>query len=287
MGDIWARTLPTYLSKWRVPFILRPGWETRSRKSGGFNSVKAIGIHHDASSAGASAESAYQWSCHNSPDKPVGNGSLSRDGVFQLWAAGAANTMGKGGALRVSRGTINLDDGNANMFAIEAANNGTGEPWTAAQIANYPLLCAAVLDWANQETPGATMAEIDVVSHWEYCMPSCPGRKIDPAGPSPWLPSPRNAPKYSDIWDMDKFRASVFAVITHQPIPQPEEDDMVIYAFTNYSNTWSQSGVALSPEAFQALAKQGAVVVTSEPHAQHLKSLMAISGLDDSDLVPK
>jgi hypothetical protein len=122
-----------------------------------------------------------------------------------------------------------------------------------------------VLDWANHETPGATMAVTDIVSHWEYCMPSCPGRKIDPAGPSPWLPSPSKAPKYSNIWDMDKFRASVLCPDGSPAQPHTEEDDMVIYAFTNYSNTWSQSGVALSPEAFSALVAQGAVVVTSQP----------------------
>jgi hypothetical protein len=293
MGDIWARALPDYLAKWKVPFILRPGWEQRSRRSGGFNSVLGIGIHHDASSTGGSPDSAYQWSCINCPTKPVGNGSLGRDGTFQLWAAGAANTMGQGGALRVSRGTIALNDGNATMFAIEAGNNGIGEPWTAAQIVNYPLLCAAVLDWATQETPGPAMSVNDIFAHWEYCQPSCPGRKIDPAGPSPWLPSPSKAPKYKDIWDMDKFRADVAKLMAPKPTPKPphhdptDEDNMVIYTLADYTNTWSQQGIALSPEAFNALVFQGAQVVVSDFHGQHIKSLLAASGLVEADLDPR
>ena len=62
---------------------------------------------------------------------------------------------------------------------------------------------------------------------------------------------------------------------------------MIIYALENYSNTWSQQGVALSPEAFNELVKQGAVVVTSAFHGQHIKSLQHISGLNDADLDPK
>jgi hypothetical protein len=287
MGDIWAHRLPFYLAKWGVPYLLRPGWETRSRRSGGFNSLKGIGIHHDASSKGGSADNAYRWSCFSTETPPIGNGSLGRDGTFQLWAAGAANTMGLGGALRVSRGTINLNDGNATMFAIEAGNNGIGEPWTAAQIDSYPLLCAAVLDWASHETPGPAMSVNDVFAHWEYCQPSCPGRKIDPAGPSPWLPSSKGAPKFPNVWDMDKFRASVSAVMAPKPQPTPEEDDMVIYAFTDIANTWSQEGIHLSPEAYTELVARGARVVTSKPHPQHLKSLLYVSGLNTSDLTPR
>src|SRR5580765_1636742 len=228
MGSIWARALPGYLYKWAVPYVLRPGWETRSRNSGGFNTVKGIGIHHDASSKGGSADAAFQWSCFNCPSKPVGNGSLGRDGVFQLWAAGASNTMGQGGPLWTQRGVIAQNDGNATMFAIEAGNSGTGEPWTSGQISTYPRLCMAVIDWANHETTGPPMAVGDIFSHWEYCMPSTPGRKIDPAGPSPWLPSPSKAPHYPDIWDMDKFRASVFALTPTPPQPQPPSGDWIM-----------------------------------------------------------
>ena len=295
MGTIYATKLPDYLKKWKMPYMLRPGWATRSRRSGGFTSVKAVGVHHDASSTGGSADAAYQWSCFNCPTGPVGNGSLGRDGVFQLWAAGAANTMGVGGALWTQRGVIAANDGNANMFAIEAGNSGTGEPWTADQIRNYPLLCAAVLDWATHETPGVPMAVGDIFAHWEYCMPSTPGRKIDPAGPSIWLPSPAKAPKYKDIWDMDKFRASVLALMAPKPptptpgpepspTPVPEEDEVIIYALEGYANTFSQQGIQLSPEAYNELVKQGAVVVKSAFHGQHIKSLLAVSGLDESDL---
>jgi hypothetical protein len=136
------------------------------------------------------------------------------------------------------------------------------------------------------------MQVTDIFAHWEYCAPSCFGRKIDPAGPSPWLPSPAKAPKFPNIWDMDKFRASVSAVMAPKPTPPnpnpiPEEDDVIIYAFTDIANTWSQQGIHLSPESYSELVAQGAKVVTSAPHPQHLKSLLYVSGLNTSDLTPR
>lgn len=290
MGNIWALKLPQYFDKWKVPYILKDGWQTRSRQSGGFNSVKGIGIHHDAGSTNSTPSNDYQWSCFNCPDKPVGNGSLSRDGVFQLWAAGAANTMGKGAPLYTQRGTIAKDDGNANMFAIEASNNGVGEPWTQAQITNYPLLCAAVMDWATHESPGVPLMVGDIFSHWEYVYPTCPGRKIDPAGPSPWLPAPHNAPT-SSSWDMDKFRASVWQLMYKPTYPHIETDSegnpMIIFGFTSYTNTFLPSGVALTPEAYTALINSGYKLVVSASQDQNIKSLLHLSGLTMADMTPK
>lgn len=60
-----------------------------------------------------------------------------------------------------------------------------------------------------------------------------------------------------------------------------------IYAFQRYANTFSETGVALSPEAFNAMKQAGAIVVTSGEQEQHLESLLHLSGLDRSSLVPK
>jgi hypothetical protein len=98
------------------------------------------------------------------------------------------------------------------MFSIEAANNGTGEPWTAQQQWTYPRLVAAVLDWANNETPGAPLSAGDVFAHFEWA----PGRKIDPAGPSQWAPN-------GGMWNMDAFRGSVWLLQqeANKPAPAP------------------------------------------------------------------
>lgn len=60
-----------------------------------------------------------------------------------------------------------------------------------------------------------------------------------------------------------------------------------IYAFKNYANTFSDKGVALTPEAYTAMVNNGAVVVVSADHEQHIESLLHLSGLDRTALVPK
>lgn len=221
MGSIWARDLPHYLEKWDIPYYLRPGWATRSRSSGGFDAVMGVGIHHDASSTAMTADSAFHWACISAPDKPIGNGSLRRDGVFDFWCAGAANTQGKGGPVHTSRGWIGLDNGNRNMFAIEADNNGLGERWSDAQIKNYPRLCCAVIEWANAHSPGPDLGPGDVFAHFEWTNPLNPygnTRKPDPAGPSIWAP-------HGGKWNMDQFRGTVLlefmGVIPPNPNPSP------------------------------------------------------------------
>ena len=120
----------------------------------------------------------------NCPDGPVGALFLARDGRVTVGAAGATNCQGKGGPWDLSTGQIPKDQGNAYGIAIEAANAGTGEPWPAAQTDAYVIACRALCDAYG-------LAYGDVLSHWEWCEPSCPGRKIDPAGPSPWATGKR------------------------------------------------------------------------------------------------
>ena len=65
---------------------------------------------------------------------PIGNCYLATDGTCYLIAAGAANTAGKGGPYKMSRGTVPLDKGNTTTWAIEAANNGVGQVWPQVQV---------------------------------------------------------------------------------------------------------------------------------------------------------
>jgi hypothetical protein len=90
------------------------------------------------------------------------------------------------------------------------ANAGTGEPWPAAQTDAYVAACRALCDAYG-------LAYGDVLSHWEWVEPSCPGRKIDPAGPSPWATGAAS-------WDMDGFRVAVAGAQVPVPVPPDPTD---------------------------------------------------------------
>jgi N-acetylmuramoyl-L-alanine amidase len=265
------------------------GWQTRARSSGGFPSPPlAVFWHHTASSTTPAND--LSWQIDGCDDAPVGNLLLDRDGVFWPVAAGASNCAGKGGPASFSRGTIPADSGNTRGWQIEVANNGVGEPWPQVQIDAY---------FAGSNALNAHVGNRpnDVITHAEWA----PTRKIDPATAAAvqgsWRPVPVTS---SGTWDLDDIRdecnrrASATPDPGPDPTPPPDpgDDDMpkIIYAFREYANTFSETGVHLSAEAYQALVDQGAVVVVSEltsPKNQHLDSLLNISGLDASYLVPK
>jgi hypothetical protein len=217
VGALWAHRLPAYLDKWHAPYTLGAGWEHICRSSGGLDQMLGIICHHDAIGPQA-GEDTWRSSIPprfggNRSDGPVGNGCLDHHGVFRFWAAGAANTAGVGGPMLSTRGVVPRDGANRTTFNIEARNNGVGEPWTAAQVKSYPRLCAAILDWANHETPGAALRAGDIWSH-ALIGPGWTNRKIDPAGPSPWGSGPHT-------WNMNAFRGAVFAVQMAGPHPGP------------------------------------------------------------------
>lgn len=180
MGAVWLHDTPKFFRKHNVRFETYPGWETRSRRSGGFEQVRAVGTHHTASAAAPANQMAWMWS--NSSDRPIGNIFIARDGLVTIGAAGAANTQGRGGPITTSKGTIPKDQGNLYFVSIEAANNGVGQEWPDAQMRSYILVCAALCDQFGLDPL------TDVVSHWEYVLPTQPNRKIDPAGPTPSMP---------------------------------------------------------------------------------------------------
>jgi hypothetical protein len=183
MGSIWLTSLPDWLDAAGLDVdVYDSAWTTRSRSSGGYEKVLGIGIHHDASSTGSSEKSACDWGWKNSSDKPIGAIRLARNGHITVGAAGATNTMGKGGPLSTSKGKIPQDQGNLYMVAIEAANNGVGEPWGTPMLDAYLQMV-----WTLCNKLG--LKHSDVFGHAGYCQPSCPGRKIDPAGPTPGYPN--------------------------------------------------------------------------------------------------
>lgn len=234
MGGIWLYDLPTVLFAGGLDVEVWPGWEDRARASGGYDAVRAVFVHHTASNTSPDSDRSYMWDS-SSGDQPIGALYLARDGTVTVGAAGATNTQGKGGPWSLSTGQIPKDQGNAYGIAVEAANAGTGEQWPAAQTDAYVLICRALCD-----AYGLDPAR-DVLSHREWCEPSCPGRKIDPAGPSPWATGTAS-------WDMDGFRAAVLgAPVPPDPtdptdpgpvppdptIPVPEDPDMSTFLLRN------------------------------------------------------
>jgi hypothetical protein len=221
MGHLYYDLLIDVLEGAGVPCAvnsINEGWERRSRSSGGFSAPPlAVCWHHTASSA--SVDSDLNYMINGSPDRPIGNMLLARDGVVWPIAAGAANTQGKGGPTTFSRGTVPVDQGNTTMWGIEAQNNGVGQSWPQVQIDAYFRCNEALAEmFGNQVT--------DLISHQGYA----PTRKIDPATNTavqgPWVP---HSVTSSGTWDYREIRdEAVRRAGTHPPTPQEEEMATVI-----------------------------------------------------------
>jgi hypothetical protein len=106
------------------------------------------------------------------------------------------------------------------MIAIEAANDGVGEPWAQVMVDAYIALVGALCWWYGLDP------QHDVYSHAAYCQPSCPGRKIDPAGPTPSHPQ-IGGTAGAATWSSAAFRDAVDAwPPPDTPTPEPPEDDV-------------------------------------------------------------
>jgi hypothetical protein len=217
IGAHWLHWMPDYISAEGLPFRLEPGWQRRARSSGGYDAVLGIQVHHTVSKTTPRRDMDYQW--YNADTRPIGAILLDRTGMIHVGCAGATNTSGKGGPRHSSRGVIPLDSGNRNVIAIEAANDGVGEPWPTVQCENYVRLCAALVKGASRETPGVPLGAGDVHAHREWA----PLRKVDTRGPSPW------ADGATEAWNMDAFRGAVFLTLLPPapPPPPPPEDDVL------------------------------------------------------------
>lgn len=237
-------------------------------------------FHHTASAT--SPENDVNYMCYGSPDAPLANLLLDRSGRVWVMAGGATNTNGKGGPFTVTRGTVPKDSMNTYAVSIEAANNGVGEPWPRPQIDAYFALSLML-----SERLGLQPTDICEHNVW------APDRKIDPAVADavqgPWQPRRSTSSgtwHQQDVIDELWQRAGA-APPGPDPLPPTEDEMTVIYAFHHYANTFSETGVALSPEAYNAMVAAGAIVVVSEDHEQHIESLLHLSGLDRSALIRK
>lgn len=214
MGNLWLPDLDDWLRDiGGLNVDTWPGWLTRSRSSGGYDDILGICAHHDASSTTYTLASACKNGFETAEFAPVGMSRLNRgDGKWVIGAAGATNTQGVGGPMACSRGTIPADSGNRYVIAIEAMNNGVGEPWSLAQQKSYVTgIAAMIVGLRRQGAYNAATGRYqkihldprrkgDIHAHFEWTT-----RKIDPAGPSQWADL---ADRYKR-WKMDAFRNSV------------------------------------------------------------------------------
>lgn len=260
------------------------GWQTRARSTGGYSAMPlCVMWHHTASPASWDGARDANYCATGDPNAPLSNLYIQRNGTVWILAAGATNTNGKGNSIRFSRGTVPADGMNTRAIGVECGNNGVGERWPQAQV-DAMFIVSNVCNARVGNQPE------DMSTHNFYA----PSRKIDPATDNiegPWRPGVVNS---SRSWNRADVQAECRRRASAQPIPQPpddEDDEMrFIYAFKEYANTFSDTGVHLSAEAYTAMVNAGATVVVSEltyPMNQHLDSCLQRAGLTADYLVPK
>lgn len=192
---VWLSDLASVVRKAGLHVVEVSGWQTRSYPTwtppGYIEPPTHVMVHHTASKTTPDNDINYILT---GPISPICNLYLARSGAVYVVAAGRVATNGKGSSAPWNGG---VPDNTMNHYAIsiEAANDGVGEPWNKTQCDAYVRLCAALC------TAYSIPVE-HVRAHHEWA----PGRKIDPAGPSPWATGTAS-------WDMNAFRRDVEAVI--------------------------------------------------------------------------
>jgi hypothetical protein len=160
---------------------------------------------------------------------PLSQLGLRRDGVFDIIAAGRCNHNGYG------------EWGN-DAIAIEAYNDGKGEPWGEIQMEAYAKGSAAIgmyLGWQPSKVKGHKETD--------------PGRKIDPT------------------FDMDEFRVSVKRyMLSDKPKPEPPKPSPVVEPedsmFTLFFVEDQRAYYSMTPWAVAKLtAEEGYLIDASSP----------------------
>lgn len=215
MGNLWLPDLDGWLRFAGLEVSTVPGWLTRSRSSGGYDDIRAIGMHHDAMPQHVTEARRVEAEAITHQYAPVGALHLHRDGSWTVMAAGATNTQGRGGPVTTSRGVIPLDSGNRYFVSIEASNDGVGQTWPPDQLDAYIRGVAAIIDGlanlgaydaAARRYRPIVLEPADVLAHFEWT-----SRKIDPAdGPAPNHSryGRKTDPRYGR-WNMDHVRGDI------------------------------------------------------------------------------
>lgn len=197
MGDYYLTWLADVLRDAGLDVTCEPGWETRARSSGGYESGRpwCVMWHHTAGNADGEAEA--NWECYASSDAPISNMIINHDGSVRVLAAGATNTNGKGGPYQTSKGTIPSDSMNSYAVGIECCNIGNGsQPYSQAVMDTYLAATIAILLHEG-------LAATDVCTHYVWA----PTRKVDPATAGavqgPWVPRSCTG---SGTWMLDDIK---------------------------------------------------------------------------------
>jgi len=266
-GPVWLDELADWLRRCGLEVCEHDGWERRGRQQ---NSPYAqtpthIMWHHTASQTAPHNDAAYiMW---NADVAPLANLPIDRAGLAHVLAAGPTNTNGAG---RDSWGGGVPDDSmNAWALGIELANAGTGEPYPAVQIEALIELTAHAVAFAN--------IDVDHVrAHHEWS----PGRKIDPAGPSPWATG-------SSSWNMAAARATIAARALELRETGEMTNPIILWRHKSYANVFVIGSGALwvSPLVAERFRAQGAEEVVEANDAM-LDSVLSANGLTRGDLTP-
>jgi len=211
MGTRYLTGLADWCRAAGLHTVVVDGWESRARSSGGYEAGRpwCVMWHHTASKTSPANDVGYIVA--GSDDAPIANLYLARDGVVYVCAAGATNTNGKGGPYRTSKGVVPLDQMNTHAVSIEAANDGVGETWPAAQIDAYFAL-------SNTLTERLELQPADLCHHSAWA----PTRKIDPARAEAvdgdWYPRETNS---SGSWNLNDTQDEAERRAGPTPLPPP------------------------------------------------------------------
>ena len=196
MGDRYLTDLADVARGAGLVVVELDGWRDRARSSGGYDGGPVAVFHHHTASAGDGAADA-AYCTFGSPDAPICNLVVGRDGIVYVCAAGATNTNGKGGPHTLPDGTvIPVDGANSRVIGVEWSNDGVGQTYPAvmvdAGLAVSVAMCAAYGLPADH-----------VVTHQVWA----PDRKIDPATADAvegdWWPASCTA---SGTWSLPALR---------------------------------------------------------------------------------
>lgn len=212
MGSIMLTWMADAFREAGLKVVEYSGWKERARSTGGYDPGRPLCCmwHHTASNTSPDNDAYYM--CYSSPDRPITNLMIARDGTVWCLAAGATNTNGKGKSLVFSTGTVPADSMNTHAVGMEICNNGVGESYPQAQID-----CAFAV--SNVLTQRLGLQPEDVSTHQFYA----PDRKIDPATAAgvqgPWKPTSCTS---SGSWDIGSLRGECQRRATAPPEPEPE-----------------------------------------------------------------
>lgn len=257
----WLTDMADVLRSARVNVHEVAGWQALSFPGWpGFNpgTPTHIMVHHTASNPGSDGAADVNFILRGASwGGPICNLYLDRSGTWWVIAAGRSATSG--GGADTWGGGVPADMMNHYSIGIEAANNGVGEPWPAVQTTAYVRGVAALC-----RAYGVPVGHVR--AHFEWS----PGRKIDPAGVSPWAAGRAS-------WNMDAFRASVLRELNPPKPPTIPPPAVIVPPATIPPTPPTTQRNDMSPTV--KIASNNAVFLVNGPAASWVQSGTILSEL--------